>query len=221
MGSICFGSLVVGPVTLVRQIAVLFRPNADEASLLCLHQCLYCIQRCITSCVDYLTENINPWAMSYIGLYGYSFLDAGHHATDLFDKRGWAMIVSDDLIPNVLFLTTLAFGGVTGCFGFFISGLDSLHVTSLDEPGLASFVVGLAVGIAISAVLFGIISSSVNAVVVCFASNPVDFERNHPDLSHEMRSAWREVWPGALDMVDLRAIAMPFHNGNNLAIPIV
>lgn len=52
--------------------------------------------------------------------------------------------------------------------------------------------------------LFGIISSSVNAVLVCFAASPVDFENNHPELSHEMRAAWREVWPGCMDVIDLR-----------------
>jgi hypothetical protein len=55
-----------------------------------------------------------------------------------------------------------------------------------------------------SSVLFGIIVGSVNTVIVCFAASPVDFEQNHPKLSHEMRSAWREVWPGCMDVVDMR-----------------
>jgi Plasma-membrane choline transporter len=214
MGSICFGSLFIGPVTVIRQVSVLFRPNSDEASLLCLHECLHCIQACITSCVDKLSDHFNPWALSYIGLYGYGFLDAGHNATELFQKRGWTTIVSDDLVPNVLVMASLGIGGVTGCFGFFISGMDSLHVLSVDEPGVVSFATGLVIGLVLTSVLFGVISSSVNAVIVCFASSPLDFERNHPVLSHEMRSAWREVWPGALDMVDLRiSLAMPSSPG--------
>lgn len=55
-----------------------------------------------------------------------------------------------------------------------------------------------------SSVLFGIISSSVNAVIVLFAASPVDFEQNHPQLSEEMKSAWREVWPGCMDVIDMR-----------------
>ena len=58
-------------------------------------------------------------------------------------------------------------------------------------------------GLVVTSVLFGIISSSVNVIIVCFASSPVDFEANHPKLSQEMRSAWREVWPGCMDVVDL------------------
>jgi hypothetical protein len=44
----------------------------------------------------------------------------------------------------------------------------------------------------------------VNAVIVLFAASPVDFEDNHPKLSEEMRTAWRNVWPGCLDVVDMR-----------------
>ena len=70
--------------------------------------------------------------------------------------------------------------------------------------------IGIVLGLVVTSVLFGIVSSSVNAVLVCFAASPVDFENNHPELSHEMRAAWREVWPGCMDVVDLRvALATP------------
>lgn len=64
--------------------------------------------------------------------------------------------------------------------------------------------IGLCIGWVVTSILFGIISSSVNAVIVCFAGNPVEFDKNHPQLSTEMRSAWREVWPGCMDVVDMR-----------------
>lgn len=35
-------------------------------------------------------------------------------------------------------------------------------------------------------------------------SYQVDFDNNHPTLSAEMRNAWREVWPGCMDVVDMR-----------------
>ena len=205
MGSICFGSLFVGPVNVIRQVAVLFRPTTtEEASLMCVHECLLCIQTCITSCVDTLSDSFNWWAFAFIGLYGYGFLEAGHRATELFYKRGWTSIVSDDLVPNILFMTSLVIGGVTGCVAHLLSAVDRLHVLSINEPGLVSFGTGVLIGFILTRVLFGAVGSAVNAVLVCFASSPVDFEQNHPELSQEMRAAWREVWPGALDIVDLR-----------------
>lgn len=80
---------------------------------------------------------------------------------------------------------------------------------------------GACVGLVETSVLFGIIGSSVNAVIVCFAASPVDFEQNHQTLSHEMRSAWREVWPGCMDVVDLRVAAANYNMDPSLVVPPV
>ena len=114
-----------------------------------------------------------------------------------FDKRGWSMIVTDDLIPNVLFMVSLVIGGVTGCFAVLVEVLDEYSFVSIEQSTLAAFLMGLTIGLILSSVLFGLISSAVNAVIVCFAGSPVEFQRNHSELSDEMRVAWREVWPGS------------------------
>lgn len=205
IGSVCYGSLFVGPVRLIRQLSAFFRPiEGGTSSLLCLHQCLFCIQSCMTSCVDSLADRYSPWAFTYVGLYGYGLVEAGQNASELFEKRGWSTIVSDDLAPNVLLMTSVVIGGVTGLFAHLIENTEMVTLTTLGQPGLVSFCLGLAVGLVASSVLFGIITSSVHAVIVCFAATPVDFEQHHPKLSDEMRSAWREVWPGCMDVVDMR-----------------
>jgi hypothetical protein len=78
--------------------------------------------------------------------------------------------------------------------------VDVCHPMSLT---LCLFRIGFGVGWVLTSVLFAIISSSVNAVIVCFAGSPLEFEQNHPQLSVEMRSAWREVWPGCMNAVDM------------------
>lgn len=140
MGSVCFGSLLVGPVRMIRQLSALVRPSADhDSALLCVHECLNCIQTCITSCVDGLANHFNPWAFTYIGIYNYGFLDAGSSATELFGTRGWSMIVADDLVPNLLLMTSLVVGGATGLFAHLIENVDGLHISSLGQPGPVSF----------------------------------------------------------------------------------
>ncbi|KAL3939741.1 MAG: hypothetical protein SGBAC_005585 [Bacillariaceae sp.] len=205
IGSICYGSLFVGPARLLKQLSAFFRPHSGgSSSLLCLHECLFCIQSCMTSCVDNFADRYSLWSFTYIGLYGYGLVDAGQNAAELFEKRGWTTIVSDDLAANVLFMTSLVIGGVTGLFADLIESTETLTLTTVGKPGLVSFGIGFAVGFVASSVLFGIITSAVNGVIVCFAASPVDFEQNHPTLSREMRSAWREVWPGCMDVVDMR-----------------
>lgn len=133
-------------------------------------------------------------------------MSACRKATETFEKRGWKTIVSDDLVPNILLMTSLVIGGVTGIFALFMATYEDFEVISFGEQSFISFSVGLVIGLVLTSVLFAVISSSMNAVIVCFATNPVDFEEYHPELSHEMRAAWRTVWPGALDAIDLRSV---------------
>jgi ABC-type polysaccharide transport system permease subunit len=147
---------------------------------MCLHECMHYIQTCVSNAVDSMVACFNAYAFTYIGMYNYGFLEAGANATELFERRGWTTIVSDDLVPNVLFLTSLVIGGITGCFAHFISKIENMSIASLEDSGVASFVVGVVIGLVLTSVVFSVVSSSVNTVLVCVASSPVDFERNHP-----------------------------------------
>jgi len=53
----------------------------------------------------------------------------------------------------------------------------------------------------LSSILFSTIRSAVDSVIICFAGSPVEFESNHKALSHELRLAWKTVWPGSVDFV--------------------
>jgi hypothetical protein len=57
---------------------------------------------------------------------------------------------------------------------------------------------GLLIGLVLSNVLMSAVTGSVNAVIICFAENPWDFQLNHPELCSEMNLAWSTVWPGCL-----------------------
>ena len=209
-GSVCFGSLFVGVVQVIRQFVEPMRPNRDETVFMCLHECLVCFQECLVSCIDGLAESFNPWAFTYVGLYGYGFLEAGHLATELFRRRGWSMIVTDDLIPNVLYILSLVIGGVTGLFAVLVEVLGNYNFVAMPQSSssLVAFLTGLVIGLIVSSVLFGLIVSSVNTIIVLFAGSPVEFDRNHHELSHEMRSSWREVWPGCMIVNDRKISSM-------------
>jgi hypothetical protein len=168
--------------------------------MMCLYESCVFFQERIVSCVDDLADSFTPWAFTYVGLYRYGLKEAGHQANDLFEKRGWSRIVTDDLVPTVLAMVSLVIGGLTGSFAVIMEALDGHGLTNIGHPEIVSFVIGFLIGIVLSTVLFSIISSSVAAVIVCFAGSPVEFHQNYPELSHEMRHAWREVWPGSLDV---------------------
>lgn len=196
----------------IGQIAHIFCPNRQDSKLSCVTDCLRIFQECTVSTVDRVSNKINPWAFTYVGMYSYGFAEAGEKATELFEKRGWSKIVTDDLIPNILFMVSVVIGGVTGCIALLVESIDGYHFSSFNQPTLTAFLIGVCVGITLSSVLFGVISSSVNAVIVCFAESPVEFEENHSDLSRKMRSAWREVWPGCMDVTDMSITLYSTHS---------
>ena len=49
------------------------------------------------------------------------------------------MIVTDDLVPNILLMTSLVIGGATGLFAHLIENIDGMNLTSLGQPGPVSF----------------------------------------------------------------------------------
>ena len=93
----------------------------------------------MTNCVEALARRFSPWSFTYVGLYGYSLIDAGLHSTELFEKRGWTTIVSDDLVPNVILLITLTITGLTGVFAHLLEHFESLKLTASQEPIMTPF----------------------------------------------------------------------------------
>merc|ERR1712008_300521 len=123
-GSICYGSLFTGFIQFLRQFTEGLRPNRDASAMMCLYECSLFFQERLVSCVDNLADSFTPWAFTYMGLYHYGLKDAGHKANELFEKRGWTRIVTDDLISSVLAMVSLAVGGLSGSFAVILQSLD-------------------------------------------------------------------------------------------------
>ena len=69
----------------------------------------------------------------------------------------------------------------------------SLMLARLPQSYYNSF--SFLIGLVIAAILLSVVDSSVNTVLVSFAEAPAEFQENHPQLSSEMRDAWRKVYP--------------------------
>lgn len=189
-GSICFGSLIVAVVQALRHLNHHLRGNEDA-------QIVVCIIDCFLACIEGIIEYFNKWAYVYVGLYGYSYLDAGRNVMTLFQNKGWTVIIADDLAENVLFMMSTLVGLLTGAVGFIVASLDGNIFADLgfDSPGGIGFVFGLLVGFVLSSILMSVVASAVNTVIVCYAESPREFEVNHSQLSAEMREAWSLAYP--------------------------
>lgn len=138
----------------------------------------------------------NRWSFTYIGMYGYGFTDAGKKAIQLFETREWMDVVRDNLIRNVLLLSSMIIGGSAGVFAVVVEETDGYEFSSFHKPIITAFLIGSVIGFILSDILLlGVVGSAVNTVLVCFAAGPFEFDKNHPQLSREMRDAWsQQVW---------------------------
>lgn len=180
-GSICLGSLIVAVVQAVRNMLQRARESDDGL--------LYCVAECCLGCIESIIEYFNEWAYAYVGIYGYGFIDAAKGVINLFKSRGWTTIITDNLISNVLAMVSIGVGVITGLIGALFANAKNM------ELEVGGFAVGFFFGFTLTQVLMGIVGSAVNAVIVCYAEDPAAFQANYPQLSDDMRSAWRQAWP--------------------------
>jgi len=183
-GSICMGSLLVAVIRALRAMAQRAREDRDM-------QLLYCLIQCILACIEDIVQYFNKWAYVYVGLYGFGYIEAGRNVFQLFEQKGWSVLITDDLNDRVLFMMSLSVGVVTGIIGALAAMIDQ----NLFGDATAAFGTTFFVGLIFCSINMSIVGSSVNTVIVCFAESPAEFEANHPGLSGEMRSAWIQAWP--------------------------
>ncbi len=109
----------------------------------------------------------------------------------LFKARGWSSIIADYLVDTVLLMVSICVGILTGIEGALVGHLMQQDGTVIT----GAFFVGATIGFVLCSTLFGLVSSAVNTVIVCFAEAPAEFQANHPQLSQQMVLAWRDAYP--------------------------
>mmetsp|Transcript_28741 Transcript_28741/g.61279 ORF Transcript_28741/g.61279 Transcript_28741/m.61279 type:complete len:575 (+) Transcript_28741:166-1890(+) len=186
LGSICFGSLIVAILQMLRQS--LRRAQNDRNGGI-----LRIIALCILSYIERLVEYFNKWAYIYVGLYGYGYIDAGKRVINLFKTRGWQTIIADNLVNRLLGIMSLTIGLLTGVCTLFAAFLVE-EFESKDVGMGIGFVVGFFVGLTLSGVFMGLLSSAVDAVIVCYAEAPAELESSHPIIAEEMSRTWSDAW---------------------------
>lgn len=191
-GSICYGSLLSAFCQVLRSLHRRLRNHDDMSALGCIIQCLLA---CIEEIIDYL----NKYAFVYVGLYGYSYLEAGKNVLQLFTNRGWSVIYTDTLCEFLLFMISCGIGLLTGLFVYFLTEqVEIIKPVLTGRKGEDVFflmVSGIIVGFVTSSIIMSIVSSAVNTIIVCFAESPAEFEENHPELSRLLKEAWVERYP--------------------------
>jgi hypothetical protein len=81
-------SLLVAILEALKALAQAARANDDSGIGACIAECIF-------GCLASILEYFNKWAFVYVGVYGYSYLEAGKNVFTLFKNRGWEAIIAD------------------------------------------------------------------------------------------------------------------------------
>ncbi|KAF1771820.1 PCI/PINT associated module [Phytophthora cactorum] len=178
-GSICFGSLIVALLqTLheVRSVRILIYNSVAEShrafSQLAMNRrksrgAAACIAECLLSFLESIMKYFNRWAYIYVGIYGYSFMQAGSSVSQLFLQRGFTALVNDDLVRIVIRLTAIGVGLICAGVGAVVAELSDAFTFESSTTLLA--ILGFVVGFSVALTPLAVISSSVATIFVCFA----------------------------------------------------
>mmetsp|Transcript_32638 Transcript_32638/g.58931 ORF Transcript_32638/g.58931 Transcript_32638/m.58931 type:complete len:576 (-) Transcript_32638:122-1849(-) len=186
LGSICFGSLIVAILHMIRD-SLRRAQNSRNGGIVA------CIALCLLSYIERIVEYFNKWAYIYVGLYGYSYIEAGKRVINLFKTRGWQTIIADNLVNRLLGIMALIIGILTGVCTLFAAFLVEEFESKQGWMGVG-FGVGFVLGLVLSGVFMGLLSSAVDACIVCYAEAPKELEDSHPAIAQEMSRAWAEAW---------------------------
>ena len=93
----------------------------------------------------------------------------------------------------MLGLMCLGVGLVNGVVGMIVAVLiGSNGPTILIGGGLYGLLLGF---LASSSVVFGVVASAVDTIIVLFAEAPAELKENHPQLGQELEDTWTAAWP--------------------------
>lgn len=75
----------------------------------------------------------------FVGLYGYTFIEAGKNVINLFKTRGWTTIITDNLAQSVLSMLSAAVGLITGLVAMSIAHIKDMVFGSELGASAAAF----------------------------------------------------------------------------------
>ncbi|CBH15734.1 hypothetical protein, conserved [Trypanosoma brucei gambiense DAL972] len=161
-GSICFGSLLVAIIRLIRWLV----STAEDSE----HEILRCIFLCIIGCLERLMEYFNTYAFVHVAIYGCGYIEAAKMTWELCKQCVFSALFNDTLIDVTLgLLATCGSLLVGSVFGFLLKSW-------------AAFALGFAVSILVHLLIFSPVGSAVTTLFVCYAEVPEGLEHSSPDL---------------------------------------
>lgn len=193
-GSICFGSLIVSLIQLVRQLINLLRSGiiaeiAENAFV----SCIFIVLDLIIGVFEWMVEYFNHYAYSFIALYGKPYIRSAKETWHMIREKGLDALVNDNLINLALGFYTFFVGCLTAVFAYFFLRFSRPDYNSQGAFNLSLMTFSFLVASQIVHIATETIRSGTATFFVALGNNPEIFQISHPETFHEIFRAYPNV----------------------------
>jgi hypothetical protein len=161
-GSICFGSLLVAIIKVMRWIAESNRKSD--------HPFIACIVECLLACLQRLVEYFNTYAFVHVAIYGCSYLTAAKQTWELTKNCFFAAYFNDALVGTTLMMISLAASAFVGI------------IAAVAASSVSLGAVVFCICFCVHSLVFRALESFVVTMFVCYAEQPQALQASSPEL---------------------------------------
>ncbi|CUM63357.1 uncharacterized protein PRCAT00000930001 [Priceomyces carsonii] len=191
-GSICFGSLIVSLIQLLRALISSLKSNAFSSGDYCAG-CGFLILDFIISLIDWMVRYFNHYAYCYVALYGKSYVKSARDTFDLLRFKGMDALINDCFIGTSLNLYSLFVGYVTALLAWFYLKFTKPEYNSLGNYYAPVVAFGFLISGQITRVSLVVIESGVSSFFVALAKDPEVFQMTNRDRFDEIFRNYPQV----------------------------
>ncbi|KAF3987245.1 hypothetical protein FT663_04024 [Candidozyma haemuli var. vulneris] len=191
-GSICFGSLTVALLQLLRAFIEILKSNAFASGDNCAG-CGYLILNFFVGFIEWAFRYFNHYAYVYVGLYGKSFLKSARETVDLLRNKGMTVLINDCFINTSLNFWAMFTGYVAALFTYLYLRLTEPAYNSNGDYYAPMVAFTFLISGQITRISLVVLESGVSTFFVALAKDPEIFQMTNRDRFDDIFRTYPQV----------------------------
>lgn len=191
-GSICFGSLIVSILQLIRGFVQILRNNALGDNNVC-GACGYLVLDLVIGFIEWLVRYFNHYAYIYVALYGKAYIPAARETFQLLRFKGMDALINDCFVNTSVQLFSLFVAYVATLFAYFYLRFTKPAYNSDGSYYAPVMAFSFLIAGQITRIALTVIESGISTFFVALAKDPEVFQMTNRDRFDEVFRNYPQV----------------------------
>lgn len=191
-GSICFGSLTVAILQMLRAVIEILKSNAFASGDNCAG-CGFLILNFFVGFIEWAFHYFNHYAYVYVGLYGKTFLKSARETVDLLRNKGMTALINDCFINTSLNFWAMFTAYVASLFTYLYLRLTAPEYNSEGAYYAPMVAFTFLISGQITRVSLVVLESGVSTFFVALAKDPEVFQMTNRDRFDDIFRTYPQV----------------------------